>query len=566
MSTGMSRMVALISVTLAACGPPEDPRRSAVLITLDTTNPGALDVYGSSRGLTPAIANLAEEGVVFERAWSVAPLTLPAHASMLTGLYPPRHTVRDNGWLPLPSSADTVSERASLAGYQTAAFVAAAVLGAQYGLDQGFDVYEAPGGKTGEAGRVMELPGREITSRAVSWLDRRDPARPFFLWVHYFDPHAPYAPPERHLRAAKGKAYLGEVAALDETVGDLLARISAEPGSENTTILLVADHGEGLGRHGEATHGLLAYDSTLRVPLIVRPAGGRGSLLPRDPRTASVVDIAPTLLNAMGLGTSPESDMDGRDLLAPSGDPSRGVYIESYTGYFNYGWSTLCAWITGESKYVHGVDPELYDLGQDPTESHSLYRPEDPRVANARRAIQRMTDRSTLERTADESQVVAGSEDLGALGYGASASAEALVPDPLEPPDLPDPKSRLEEFARVDAALMAGNAGKKSQAIDALEEVVAGNPRHALAARTLSLYLVQAGRPREATAPLQGLLDRGLDGPIVRQRMAEALALLGEIDAAIGHLEAADLMRPGDPGTIELRERLLRLRDAGTDR
>ncbi|RKY18760.1 MAG: hypothetical protein DRQ55_12525, partial [Planctomycetota bacterium] len=202
---------------------------SGLLITLDTTNPGALGCYGGAQGLSPALDALARESVVYDYAHSVAPLTLPAHASMLTGLYPLRHGVRDNGHTPLPAAAATLAEFAAEAGLQTAAFVAAAVMDAPYGLDQGFDVYRTPrAGSAQVGGSPGSRPGAEISADAVRWLRERDTSRPFFLWVHYFEPHAPYEPAPRFLDRVAGDAYLGEVAAMDDAVGALLSVLRGE--------------------------------------------------------------------------------------------------------------------------------------------------------------------------------------------------------------------------------------------------------------------------------------------------------------------------------------------------
>ncbi|MCB9914602.1 MAG: sulfatase [Planctomycetes bacterium] len=334
-----------------------------MLVTLDTTNPGALGCYSGRAGLTPHLDALAAEGVLYENARSVAPLTLPSHASMMTGLWPPRHTLRDNGLRALPESAETLAEAARARGYQTAACVAAVVLGESYGLDQGFDVYDAPHGAGPGHGHVLERSSAEVTAAALRWLDGRDRARPFFLWVHYFDAHAPYDPaPEFLARAqalgeARFPAYLGEVAQVDDAVGALLARLRAEGLLEHTLVAVVGDHGESLGRHGEPTHSLLAYDATIRVPLLLRyPDGYRAG--ERSAEFVSVADVAPTLLEALDL--APGGALDGRSLYRRAVPPGRGVYFESSYGWLNYGWSPLSGWASAEGTYLHSSAPELF--------------------------------------------------------------------------------------------------------------------------------------------------------------------------------------------------------------
>jgi len=276
------RLVAGLAAGLLAmaCGDAQPAPRSALLITLDTTRADVLGPYGGPPGLAPTIERMAREGVVFERAYSVAPLTQPSHASMMTGLWPPVHGVRENGLNALPPAAETVAERARARGLQTAAFVAAVVLDAAFGLDQGFDTYVGPARK-GESttSHVAELPGDVVVDRALAWLSARERRKPFFLWVHLFDPHGPYTPPPAYQRQGRNEAtslYAGEVSFADAQVGRLLDALRADGTLEETFVLLVADHGEAFGEHGEPTHGAYVWDTTLHVPLILRyPHGAR---------------------------------------------------------------------------------------------------------------------------------------------------------------------------------------------------------------------------------------------------------------------------------------------------
>ena len=529
---------------------------SAVLITLDTTNPRALDVYGTDRGVTPNLAAFAAQCVVYENARSVAPLTLPSHASMHTGLYPPRHTVRDNGHLPLPASAETAAERARAAGCRTAAFVAAAVLASSYGLDQGFEVYDEPAAKTTELGDAPpERPAAEVTRAALEWLDGRRDGEPFFLWVHYFDPHAPYAPPPGPLARAKNIPYLGEVAAVDEALGELLERLAREPDYDSMTIVVVADHGEGLGRHGEPTHALFCYDSTIRVPLLVRAPGGERAGT-RTPVLASVVDVAPTLLDGMGIGAT--RGVDGRSLLDPALLAGRGVYFESYFGYLTYGFSPLAGWAERAGKYLHGPSPEFFDPA-DTGEESNVFRPDDPRVERARAAIARVAEAPALERNAREARSPTSGADVRALGYAGVASAGALIPHPLEPTQLPAARERLDEYRTVREAPLLAAAGRRDEAIRRLQRVVAANPRNTLAHDVLGQLLIRAGRPREALGVLGAMVERGLERPILRQHRAEAHAALGEWPAALAELERAEELCPGDATTARL---LTKVREA----
>lgn len=535
---------------LAACGGGETSApRSAVLITLDTTNPGALDLYGKPRGVSPRLAELAAEGVVYDRAWTVTPLTLPAHASMLTGLYPVRHGVRDNGHLPLPAAAETVAEQARAAGVETGAVVAAVVLAAPYGLAEGFETFDQPAAGGGGV-YIAERAAIEVTDVAIGWLDRRPAGRPIFLWAHYFDPHAPYEPSEADAAVA-GDTYLGEVHAMDREVGRLLDRLREEPDHDAMTLVVVADHGEARGRHNEPTHSVLVYDSTMRVPMVVRfPGGARAG--ERSDETVSVVDVAPTLLRAMGLEPTPG---DGRDLFEPV-PAGRGVYLESYCGYLNYGWSPLSAWIVGDSKYIHGTRPELFDLAADPREEENLFDPGDPRVAEARAALERLGRARALERTAADVVNAEDRVDVSALGYAGMASESAHIPAPLEETGLPAPRERMGELDRFYQALLVRNAGRLSTAIDQLQELVEENPGNNLAVGVLGGFLVEALRYDEAVEHLDALLRSGHERPKVLVDLAKAQAGLGDVDRARLLLRRALELVPGDSAAREALERL----------
>lgn len=515
------RGAAALLLLLGCGGGGSPPAPSAVLITLDTTNPEALDPYGRHHGVTPNLAALAERGVVFEAARAVAPLTLPSHASMLTGLYPPRHTVRDNGQVALPESARTVAEAAREAGHATAAFLAAGVLARAFGLGQGFEVYEAPAAENEKGGFPTRWAGR-VTDGAIEWLDRRDPDRPYLLWVHYFDPHQPYDPPPRFLRRFPDQPYLAEVAKTDHHVGRLLERLEQEPDANDTLILVVADHGEAFGANGEPTHGTLLHDATLRVPLLVRFPGdaGAGS---RRRELVSVVDVAPTL--AAHLGLEPLAGIDGQDLARPV--EREGVYAETYMGYLSYGWAPLVGWASEEGLYVHGPQPSVLDEDGALTPA-----PDAPWVAEARRRIEAVDRARALARRPAEERVDA---DLSSLGYATGFDVE--IPPLLEVPEgLPAPRDRLHEPERIFQALAAAEVGRLDQGIGLLRQVTEENPRNAFAHDQLANLLLRAGRPREALAPLRAMLDAGLERPSLRRRLARAHLALGEDEEARAEL------------------------------
>lgn len=534
----------LAAASQAGCSG-EPPPPSAVLITIDTTRADALDCDGWPE-LTPNLCSLAAESVHYRWARSVAPITLPAHASIMTGLYPPRHSVRVNALGALPPSATTLAERARAAGYETAAFVSAVVLDRSFGLDQGFDTYQGP---AAAGARREERTAAEVTRAAVQWLEDRDPRKPFFLWVHYFDPHLPYVPEPAYFMRARGNRYLGEVAQMDASIGDLVAALRAADVYDDACIVVVADHGEGLGEHDEPTHAVFCYDTTLRVPLLVRPPGGPGrtggtagpALGGSSDTVVSVVDVFPTILDALGL--EPEEGIDGVDLLADTPRPP-GVYFESYYGHVYFGWSPLAGWAERARKYVHSSAPELYDA-LDGSELENLFEPRSEAVQRARAAIGAVAERPTLAPeagTIDEELI----DRIGSLGYATATGSSGALPHPLEPGDQPSPAQRHDEMTRVQRAMGLFGAGRHAQVIEILEPVVAASPGNRMALEYLCFSWIAAGRFQEAVEGLRHVLEMGLERAQTHSNLALALAALGEDEEARVHWEKALALDPRD--------------------
>jgi arylsulfatase A-like enzyme len=509
---------------LGACSDPSgSTRASALLITLDTTRADALGCYGNARAMTPSLDGLAASGVRFERAYTVTPLTLPAHASMLTGLYPPRHTVRSNGPRPLPERAETLAERATAAGFDTAAFVSAAVLDRRFGLAQGFATFASPSDDEGE------WRAHETAARAAAWLDARGDA-PFFLWVHFFDPHAPYAPPrELATGALAGEPYLAEVAASDRGVGVLVEALERSGARARTTIVVVGDHGEALGDHGELTHGSLCYEPTLRVPLIVAGAGAPAGAV--DERVVSVVDVFPTLAARLGLADGGAGSAgDGRDLLGPADGRRDGAYFEAYSGFASYGWSPLAGWVDAERKYLHSSQPELYDVARDPRESQNLF--DEAAAQPYRAAIERVLAAPAL---APDSAVTdpALLAQIRALGYADSAREAGDLPHPLAPSDRPAPAQMIHEEARLHEAGELVARGDCTRARGLLEALLTANPHNLFALDMLSACLARAGERDLAIATLERLLAEDPPWPDSHHRLGTLLAEQGRREEAL---------------------------------
>src|SRR5262245_43827798 len=350
---------AVLAGLLEGCrGPvPERPDK-IVLITIDTLRADHLGCYGAAGAATPVLDGLAREGVLYEDATSVAPVTLVAHATILTGLIPPAHGVRSNGSFRLPAEVTTLAERLHARGFATGAFVGSFVLSHEFGLDQGFDTYDdtLPRQRPDRKFDFAERRAVEVLSRAADWAVAKKDG-PFFLWAHVYDPHAPYDPPPPFDRTFADRPYDGEIAYVDSEIGKFLERLRGARILDRALLVVTADHGEGLGEHGESTHGLFLYQSTLHVPLIVRPPGGR-SPGQRVARTIGLVDLAPTILASAGVPwTGPTQ---GRPLAEVAGEGHTkgeassvdGYYIENLLPHISFGWAGLRGFRSGNWKLI----------------------------------------------------------------------------------------------------------------------------------------------------------------------------------------------------------------------
>jgi len=531
------------------CGGDADgpPVRSALLITLDTTRADALSCYGAPAGLTPYLDALAAEGVLYERARTTAPLTMPTHASMLTGLYPLRHTVRSNSAEALPASAHTLAELAQAGGVDTAAFIAAVVLSAEFGLAQGFDVYDQPERPAVQTEKhYQERDADAVADAAVAWIESREPGEPFFAWVHFFDPHQPYTAPADMLARAGGDPYRAEVAHMDRAIGRVLDALKRTGQYDDTLVIAVADHGESLEEHGEGTHGCLVYEPVIHVPMIVRdPAAARAG--ERSDEIVSVVDVYPTIAEALRLPLPADArDVDGRSLFRRRVPDDRGVYFESYYGFFSFGWSHLAGWADRRGKLIQSSDPELYDVAADPGETRNLIE-ERADVAEAQRAeLAALAERPVLERTAGDRAADATAEQLKALGYAGVGAGDATDPlHPLAESTRPNPRDRIGAHRDFLRALSLRVAQRYTEAIALLEPIVAENPRHSGAWADLSSCYVKVNRFQRGIAAAQRALETGPDWYGPHENMGVAFDNLGRIPEAIAQYEIILGMRPG---------------------
>lgn len=405
----------------SACRPDVD-RPSLLLLTLDTTRADRLGAYGKEEAGTRHLDRLAEEGALFEWAFTAVPITLPAHATILTGTYPRRHGVHDNG---VQMDPGLVSLAEILAGesYRTAAFISAFPLYARFGLDPGFEVYdddfEVPGG----SGQVKKQRlAEEVVAKAARWLETLDPDDRFFLWVHFYDPHWDYSPPALHRSIHAADLYQGEIAYMDKWIGKLLAHLESSGRRDDTLVVAVGDHGEGLGDHEERTHAQLIYNSTMRVPLILQGAGITPGI--RVGSAVGTVDLLPTVLDLLSL--EPPDQIQGASFapqLTGQPVPTRPLYLESTYSQLHYGWSELEGVVADGWKYVEAASAggrgELYELASDPNERHDRISDQPQRVQRLRELLDSFRRREARQAPDTPKQELTADvrKELEALGY-----------------------------------------------------------------------------------------------------------------------------------------------------
>lgn len=503
--------------------------RDLLLVTLDTTRWDAMDFLGQDRGTTPVLDRLAAEGLVFPFAHAHNVVTLPSHANILTGLLPYQHGLRDNQGFRLADDVPTLAETLRRAGFATAAVVAAYPLDAGFGLDRGFDLYDDRlAGDNTTALRLLERSGKEVVDRGLTWWREHGTSRRF-LWVHLFEPHAPYEPPEPFASRFAGEPYLGEVATADAALRPLLDAATAAGAS--TLIAVTADHGEALGDHGEVSHGLFAYEATLRVPLLLWAPG----LEPGRPAaSARHVDLAPTLLAAAGVEAPP--GLVGRSLFDPPPAEPTVSYFECLTPTLDRGWAPLRGVLVGRRKYVDLPIPELYDLVADPEEEENLL----PAAAGeARSAAARIAPESAWPpRRGDVSPPVGRS--LRALGYlGGSAPAKTEY----GPED--DPKRLAELDRKVHRLVDLYQRGQLEEAAALGREVLRRRPDMGVAAYYLAQTELQSGRTGEALQVMEhAYRDHSATPALVRQ-LGLTLSEVGRHEPAVQVLRQA--AGSGDP-------------------
>ncbi len=549
-----------LAMLAGGCRPAVRPPPNVVLVSIDTLRPDRLGCYGGVKVETPAIDALAVAGVRFQNAFTPVPLTLPAHWTILTGVEPWNHGVVDNGMTLSAPPVATLAERFAAAGYDTAAFVSAFVLHRTFGLDRGFARYDDGPAADAALDQLLHAtaPADERVDRALSWL-RRERTRPFFLWLHLFDPHAPYQPPAGFRARYADRPYDGEVAFVDTQVARLLAALDRSGQAGRTLVVLLSDHGESLGEHGEETHGVLLYDATLRVPLIFRMPGviSAGEVRQEE---VTLADVAPTVLALAGLPATP--GVDGRDLLGPGGPPLRPLGAISEAPRRRFGWAPLIAIREAGWKFVAAPRPELYRIAEDPGEQVDRIADEPGRSVGLARAARRI-ETTLRTRLAARSAAEPGNEArarLSALGYVSGPRSTASA--------SPDPKDVIRSVGELDRAFQLFAEGRLEEAQARLRAllvrsdlpsptVLEGLARLARLqgddAEAEALYLRLLAQEPEAPGPLAQLVrlarERGDHRTEVER--ARQLAQLSPADGGASRLLAEALIAAGDPAEAE---------------
>lgn len=534
--------LALVFTAAGGCRPGAGPvsidkAAPLILISIDTLRADRVGAYGSTLGATPSLDALARDSLLFEDAYSHCPLTLPAHASLLTGLLPMRHGVRDNAGFTLEPEVVSLATRLKAAGRATGAAVSAYVLRRATGIAQGFDFYDdaidvdATNASLGD----QQRDGARAVETLLAWLGGQA-GRPLFAFLHLYEPHTPWNPPPQHRRFSH--PYDGDVAYADELVGRFLTRLRETSLLERALVIVTADHGEGLGDHGEEEHGLFLYREVTRVPLLVRlPKGARGGR-----RVSGVVgqaDVAATILDLAGLDVQGLDGVSLRGTLSGGPTPARPVYSESYFPRLHFGWSELQAATDERFRFIRAPRPELYDVREDPQEKKNLVG-ERPSAATA---IVAWLDRTAARDSVTPERVPAEARRrLEALGYVGGGGPTA----PTGPGARADPKDQVASHEAFKRALATASEGRDAESAQALRALLEKSPGMPDAWEALGLSLGRLGRDREAVSALDQAL--ALDPSRARTHLALARVhgLAGRRALAERHAAAASALEPGE--------------------
>jgi len=571
------RRATLISVPLRLCGfvltaalssacgrPARVPAVAAgglrgfnvLLVTIDTLRADHVGAYGSTLGATPTLDRLAAEGLRFDVAHAHVPMTLPSHTTIMTGLYPIANGVHDNGSFRFDGSKPTLAGELKRAGYRTAAFVGAFVLDARFGLNAGFDLYDDRVQGSSANLEIVQRAAAAVLAPAADWIlnpqSSQSAINPqsatsnqqWFAWVHLYDPHEPYAPPEPYAARYAQDPYSGEIAYADASLGAFLERLRGAHALDRALIVIASDHGESLGEHGERTHGLFAYESTLRVPLIFWAAGSIAPAVVATP--ARLVDIMPTIVDLVG---APGGSSDGRSLRPVAGGESAddpGSYLEALNANLTRNWAPLKGLLRDGLKLVDLPVPELYDLSADPAESHNLYAAQRDRARDLESRVDRLNAGASAAPSAAPLDSDAEAR-LRSLGY-----VVGTAPRPARSFNAADDPKRLVQLdAMLDAAATALANGDPATAESTLRSAIAHRPDLTIAYDRLAFVLRATGRTSEAIALLDGAARAGHADRALLRSLGAALRDGGEVRRALAVLEPLARENAADSQTLD---------------
>ncbi len=548
-------VLSVLALLAAGCGEPLDNKGdkpyNILLISIDTLRADHLGAYGCTSVETPNIDKLAREGVLFSNAYTPCPITLPAHASLLTGVYPAFHNVRNNGIATARPSLTFLQEVLRNNGYATGAVIGSLVLDSGFGLDQGFDTYDDEIVQSDRDVSTFFFPERraeEVTSRAYAFLKQQGlNGKPFFLWVHYFDPHGVYAPPGRFADKYADNPYDGEIAYVDEQIG-VLGNMLRMTGLDNDTLwIITSDHGEGLGEHGETTHGIFVYDTTLHVPLILF-----NKELMSEPMEVSacvsLVDIMPTVMDLLNI-TACESElsMHGMSLVPLLAGRKEKIhdllYFETLMPYFDYGWAGLRGVRSDGLKYIAAPEPELYDSHEDPVELDNIF---EKCRATARSMNASMHDEWGSGYEGDGQAGASGIDAktrsvLSALGYSSGAKHEYLEGDPFSGPD---PKSMIWVRSSLDRGASLYMQGRYFDSVNLLEELHQKVPDNPKAPFYMGAAYLKLGKLDMAEKCYMSVLDLQPENTEALTNLGFIFGQKGRVEEAIKTLNAALALNP----------------------
>lgn len=514
------------------------------LITIDTLRADHVHCYGDDKAQTPALDALAKDGIRFSQTFTPSPITNTSHTSIMTGLLPSAHGVTDFG-IPLAASHTTLAELLKQNGYHTAAFIGAVILDSKTlapGLDRGFDFYDNfPEHSSGASrwGRV-ERRGMDVVQHAEAWLTAHRTG-PHFVWVHLYDPHDPYEPPPPYSETFKDRLYDGEIAYADAALASFVSFLKRNGWYENAIVIAVGDHGEGLGEHGEETHGIFLYDSTMHVPLIAKLPGPRGSTVDAQVRTT---DILPTILEALHIPRPARLDGESLEPFLKAKPPDTRVAFGETDYPLRFGWAPLRSVRDAGFKLIEAPRAEMYDLHNDPHELNNKYAPWDAHVQKLRTTLAAW--RASLPASMASSAAVPEETlaELRALGYLGRAD-EGSATNAAVPTLLPDPKDKIEEQNLLHRAMLAADDNRPGDARQALEKTLRLDPKSPTALRQLGELELQTSNYSKASDYLRRALEVRPNDATAAYELGQAMEKTGNLTGSRDALETSLKLMPG---------------------